>query len=76
MPDITLTLTVAQAQRVAVAFGKYWNLLDGGGLPREATLLEVKTYLIRQLRAVVVQQERRAAERVLPQAADFVIPNL
>ena len=73
MPDIILSLTVPQAQRVTSALGKYSNLVDGVGLPREATLLEVKTYLTRQLRGIVVQQERRAAESALPAPADLIV---
>ena len=75
MPDITLTLTVPQVQRVAVALGKYWNLMDAQAppQPRDATLAEVKAYLIRQLRGLVIQQERRVAEGALPVPPDLVI---
>ena len=73
MPDIILTLTVPQAQRVATAFGQYWGLVDSLGAPRDATPMEVKAYLIRQLRGVVVTQERRAGENALPVPTDLVV---
>lgn len=56
MPDLTLTLTTAQAQRVAAAFGRYWSL------GRPATVPEVKVYLVRQLKGAVMQQERAVLE--------------
>ena len=59
MPSLTVTLTTAQAQRVATAFGRYWNL------GRDATAAEVKEYLIRQLKGVVAQQERGAQEAAI-----------
>ena len=73
MPDIILTLTVAQANRVAVALGQYGNLVDGMGNPRDATPAEIKAYLIRQLRSVVITQERRTAESAVPTPLDLVV---
>lgn len=70
MPDITLTLTVQQAQRVLTAFGRYWSLKDALGVPRDATAAEVKEFLRRQLQAVVIQQERRTEE------AKIVVPEV
>ena len=65
MPDFTVTLTAAQAQRVATAFGRYWNL------GRPATAAEVKQYLIRQMRGIVITQERATQESVIT-VPDFV----
>ena len=62
MPTITLTLSTEQAQRVAAAFGRYWALADPDGTPRDATPAEVREYLARQLKGVVRQQDRRAAQ--------------
>jgi hypothetical protein len=62
MPSITLTIDAAAAQRVAAAFGRYWHLADAGGAPRDATLAEVKTYLVRQMAGVVRNAERAQAE--------------
>ena len=65
MPDVTIVLTVAQANRVMAAVGRrYLNL------SRDATLAEVKTYLIDFLRAGVINHER--AE----QAGTIVVPPL
>lgn len=59
MPSFELTVSSAQATRIAAAFGRYWTL------GRPATSAEVKEYLVRQLRGVVRQQERGQAEAAL-----------
>ena len=73
MPSFTLTVDAAIAARIAAAFGRYWNLKDANGAPRDATAAEVKTYLVRQLKAVVIQQERAVAEAALSQSAEVVV---
>ena len=73
MPDFTLTLTAPQAQRVAVAFGRYWQLKDAQGAPRNATAAEVKVFLVRQLRGVVREQERGVAEAALSDPAELEV---
>ena len=73
MPDFTLTLTAAQAQRVAVAFGRYGKFTDAQGAPRNATAAEIKEYLVRQLKGVVRQQERGVAEAALAEPAELVV---
>ena len=72
MPDITLTLTATQAARVTDAFGRYWNLSDANGVARSATAAEVKAFLVRQLKAMVLQQEQRKAESTIV-VADLVV---
>ena len=72
MPAITLTLDATQIDRVVEAFGSYWNLRDTQGQPRNATPAEVKAYLVRQVKAVVIQQERRKAENAIAPAAELV----
>jgi len=62
MPTVTLTLNDAQAQRVTVAFGRYWNLKNDDETPRSATDAEVKEFLIRQLKSVVLRVEAGQAE--------------
>lgn len=64
MPTTTLTYTAAQGQRMAAAFGKYL------GLGRNATEAEIKAWLIRQVRTIVLSQERAAAEAQVT-LADF-----
>lgn len=73
MPSFTLTVNAAIAARIDKAFGRYWNLKDAQGAPRDATAAEVKTYLVRQLKAVVIQQEQRTAEAALAQPAEVVV---
>lgn len=62
MPTTTITYSVAEGQRMAVAFGKYWQLKDANGNPRNATEPEIKAYLIRQAKGVVLNVERATAE--------------
>ena len=73
MPDFTLSLTATQAQRVAVAFGRYWQLKDAQGQARDATAAEVKTYLIRQFKGVVTNAERAEAEAAISAPAELVV---
>ena len=73
MPDFTLSLTAQQAQRVSKAFGRYWNLKDASGNPRDATAAEVKTYLVRQLKGVVTNAERAEAEAAISAPAELVV---
>lgn len=63
MPDLIITLTVSQANRLATAFGKRL------GLPGDATIVQVKAYLITQLKEVV-----RAEEKAVQEAALVVSP--
>lgn len=57
MPDITISLTAQQAQRLQAAFATAEE--PAPGVP------ELKEWLIRQLRARVLQKERRDAESAL-----------
>ena len=57
MPDITITLTAQQAQRVQNAFAT--NEDPAPGIP------VVKEFLIRQLRDRVLRKERATAEAAL-----------
>ena len=63
MATLTITTTVAQAQRVATAFGAELNLetIDNPPLPRDATNAEVKALVIRFIKDIVLSQERRVA---------------
>lgn len=68
MPTMSLTIDAAAAQRVAAAFGRYWHLTNPDGTPRDATVAEVRTFLVRQLRGVVRAQETAAAHAEAEQA--------
>lgn len=74
MPTISLTIDTANAQRIATAFGRYWNLVDANGNPRDATLAEIKTFLTRQVMGVVRNQDHAtAAAAAAASATDVVI---
>ena len=73
MPIITLTVDASTAARIAEAFGSYWNLQNTQGGSRNATLLEVKEYLVRHLKAVITQQERRKAENAITPVVEIVV---
>lgn len=62
MAQIIIDLPQDQALRVAVAFGRYWSLTDDNGKRRNATPDEIKQFIIRQIKSVVTQQEKRAEE--------------
>ena len=72
MPSITITTDATQGARLASAVGKVLDLTDASNMPRDATLAEVKSYIVKQLQAVVRQQERQAAEQALPQPGELV----
>lgn len=59
MPQISLTVTAEQAQRIGAALGRYLRL------GRDATLAEVKSFLVDRIRAMVRQEERAAQEAAL-----------
>ena len=59
MPDLTISLTPSQATRMATAFGKFL------GLPGDATVADVKLYLVRQMKEVVRQQEKAVQEAAI-----------
>lgn len=71
MAQITIDFTAPQATRAAAALGSYLNLKDAQGVARVATQAEVKDWLIKQLRGLVVSQERRAAEAALASPVAF-----
>ena len=56
MPTVTITTTTEQAQRLADALGVYLNL------GRTATSGEVKTYIIANLKELVISHEKRQQE--------------
>jgi hypothetical protein len=72
MPSMTLTVDAAQAARLTAAFGRYWHLTNPDGTPRDATLAEVRDYLVRQLRGVVREMDRANARA----AAEATISDL
>ena len=65
MAQITIEVTAQQANRAQAALGAYLNL------GRNATGAEVKEWLIRQMRTVVYNHERRLAEAAITSPAPF-----
>jgi hypothetical protein len=69
MPDLTISLTPAQATRVATALGRRMLLTDPPVVegdpptPRDATLAEAQTFLLSILKSVVREEELSAAVR-------------
>lgn len=62
MPDLTISLNPAQAQRVADALGKRLNLTTDTvpPVPRAATMAEAREFIVGLLRGVVREEELRA----------------
>ena len=61
MPTLTIDFTAGQAQRTSIACGKAWNLKDAEGNPRNATMPEVRKFMIDQVHGLVVGVERQEA---------------
>ena len=73
MPTISFDVTVAQATRIQKALGIYLNLKDVKDLPREATVPEVRQFLITHLKDFVLERELEAARKVVTtQSLDIV----
>lgn len=66
MPQITIDASVQQAQRITAALGKERNLVDENGVPRDATVQEVKYFLIDMLKRLVLGVEHREAREAVP----------
>ena len=62
MGTFTINTTAPQDARIVDAFGKYLNLTDGNGDPRNANAAEVKAKLIDMLKQVVFDQERKTLQ--------------
>lgn len=65
MPTLSITVTAEQAARIAEAYGA--NYIP----PRDATMAEVKTALIEELKRVVRNHERDKAHRAAVIPADI-----
>lgn len=63
MPDLTISLTAGQAQRVAAALGKHLQLTDTPPGPpyRDATVQEAEAFLLNTLKNLVKQEETKTA---------------
>lgn len=66
MATISITISAAHVNRARTAYGKYLNLTDGNGNPRDATAAEVKQDLINRVKQITFDQEDRAANEARP----------
>jgi len=55
MPDLTITLTATQAQKIAEAVGHVRHYVDEAEAPRAATLPEVRTFVVEHLKTIVME---------------------
>ena len=61
MPSFTITITTEQVQRIRDAFTYVLPLVDEAGEPRDATVDDVKAYVVEDLRQFVNMAERNKA---------------
>ena len=75
MPQITITVTAAQATRAAAALGKAQALKDNADppQPRNATAEEVRQFMIGRLRQLIIDVEGAEATKAA-QAAIVIAP--
>lgn len=66
MPEFTISLTVAQAQRVASAY----SFLNGGN---PATAAQVQAWIKERVKDVVLSAERNAATKMAMDAIDTTL---
>jgi hypothetical protein len=66
--DVTLTFTAGQVTRFAAALGKARSLVDVNGNPRVATAVEMKQFVIDNVRGMVYSIEYPAAVKAATDA--------
>lgn len=66
MATLTINTSAAEDARLVVAFGRYMNLQDASGNPRNATAAEIKAFLIQSIIAIVQKTERDAVAQPAP----------
>lgn len=65
MPDLTLSFTTENANRLRTVIGTRMRLKDANGDPRAATLPESKAFVADLLKTLVRSTERSAAEAAI-----------
>lgn len=63
MPTITIELTAQQATRLQTAWEAQFGVLP--------TVADVKTHLVRELKAIVLEGEKKIAEAAVQEASPF-----
>lgn len=72
MASVTIDTSPQQDARLAPAFGDYLGLTQPGtNNPQNANVAQVKQALVEFMRGVVLNYERKQAERALAQPAPF-----
>jgi len=64
MPSVTLNFTAANATRIQDAIKETLNPLGEDLLPRDATVADLKEYLIKDIKQFVRSSERRVVARL------------
>ena len=75
MPNLTITTTGAQAQRISTAFGRLKNLRESDKTPRGATNSEVKAEVIDFIKQVVISYEQDLAMQAASDAVPDITPS-
>ena len=72
MPSLTINFSTAHATRIQAALEQVLRLEDENGEPRAATLVDLKNYVVRDVKQLVRTAEKRVARR----AAEAVIADV
>lgn len=72
--DLTISFTISDAQRIALAIGQMKGYVDANGVPRAATMAEAKAFFIERAKAWVVERERNTAIKAIA-APTPIAPN-
>lgn len=71
MASITITTSAAQDQRLGPAFGDLLQVRNAQGAQRNATVAEVKAWIVAQMRQVVIAYEDRIARAAVAPPDSF-----
>lgn len=71
MATVTITTTAPQDARLGPAFGDLLQVRNAQGEQRNATVAEVRGWLIEQMRQVVLNYEDRIARAAVPPPSPF-----
>jgi hypothetical protein len=69
MPSITINFSAEHASRISAALTETLSLTDAEGAPLAATVEDLKTYIIKDIRQLVRNSELRVAERAAREQA-------
>ncbi len=72
MPSVTLNFSAAHATRIRAALEAGGNLVDEDGVPRPATVADLKNYIIKDVAKFVRNSEQRAAREAAASGVSWV----